>query len=434
MLRGAQTAATEGQSGGQGRPRAASGAWPPVNGLARHLVTISLCTVRHPETKTCHDSIVLPYAAYLRVYEPLTAFTEPDRSRWASYAASAERPRRVGAIEAEHEQAVRRLIAVPPIVAPACESDDAYVRRADGTVYICPWQTRLRSWLALGRLRATLPPSLTDTFVPRRIADVAAADFARWHSEAPSIRTHILTSTWHVPLAWFVPFGPPERWLVLGGGAGSDRGQATAAVTRMLIYVTTMAQARRRVARALGAVRRGLSPGSHPYHDEWPDDGYHADADADNGDHGGDTGRAPADGAAPHGAVPRRGRGRHASGSQRGDTARHGRAPRHGERSGHADTGRAATAAGGTAQPAAAGEIAEVGRWLEEFHPRSLVELDYGGLVHMLDDGALRADQSVAEVAAAITGLETGELELAVAMYQRLRNRWRAVQATESAS
>ena len=65
---------------------------------------------------------------------------------------------------------------------------------------------------------------------------------------------------------------------------------------------------------------------------------------------------------------------------------------------------------------------------------RALVELDYGGLVHLLDDGALRADQSVAEVAAAITGLETGELELAVAMYQRLRNRWRAVQAAESAS
>ena len=355
---------------------------------------------------------MLPYAAYLRVYEPLTAFAEPDRSRWASYAASAERPRRVSAIEAEHEQAVRRLIAVPPIVAPARESDDAYVRRADGTIYICPWQTRLRSWLALGRLRATLPPSLTDTFVPRRIADVAAADFARWHSESPSIRTHILTSTWHVPLAWFVPFGPPERWLVLGGAAGSDGGQATAAVTRTLIYVTTMPQARGRVARALGAVRRGLSPGSHPYHDERPDGGYHADtyADADDGDYPGDTGRspgrAPADGTAPPGAVPRRGRGRHACGSRRGDTARHGRAPQQGERSNHADTGPAATAARGAASPAAVGEIEEVGRWLEEFHPRSLVELDYGGLVHMLDDGALRADQSVAEVAAAITGLE----------------------------
>ena len=226
-----------------------------ASGPPGHLVTISLSTVRHPETKTCHDSVVLPYAAYLRVYEPLSAFEEPERSRWADYAAPAH-PRRVSTLEAEHDEAVRRLIAVPPIVAPPRESEEAYLRRADGVVYVCPWQTRLRSWLALGRLRATLPPSLTDTFVPRRIADGAAADFARWHAHAPSLRTHILTSTWHVPLAWFVPFGPPERWLVLGGGAGGEGGPATA--TRTLVYVTTMSQARRRVARALGAVRRGL--------------------------------------------------------------------------------------------------------------------------------------------------------------------------------
>jgi hypothetical protein len=60
---------------------------------------------------------VLPYAAYLRVYEPLNAFPEPERSRWAGYAPSAQRPERVSALEAEHEEAMRRLIAVLPIVA-----------------------------------------------------------------------------------------------------------------------------------------------------------------------------------------------------------------------------------------------------------------------------------------------------------------------------
>src|SRR5439155_12918691 len=42
----------------------------------------------------------------------------------------------------------------------------------------------------------------------------------------------------------------------------------------------------------------------------------------------------------------------------------------------------------------------EVARWLEEFHPHALVELDYGGLVHLLDDDALSADSSVGEIAA----------------------------------
>jgi hypothetical protein len=393
---------------------------------------------------------VLPYAAYLRVYEPLSAFREPERSRWAAYAAAPQPPRRVSALEAEHADAMRRLIAVPPIVAPVRESDEAYVRRADGVVYICPWQTRLRSWLALGRLRASLPPALTDTFVPREVADRAAANFARWHADAgahpDSLRTHILTATWHVPLAWFVPFGPPERWLVLGGDAGSDRGPVTA--TRTLIYLTTMAQARRRVARAIGAVRRGMSglpASSHPYGEQRPPAGGRVADAGHDGDGGpgyggvahpggpGQSGDTAAPGPASPGAMPRRGTGRHAGGPG-GQDRRQGGFPVAGGTAGQAGSGSVPSGAADGATPAAVTEIEEVGRWLAEFHPRALVELDYGGLVHLLDDGALRADQSVAEVAAAITGLETGELELAVAMYQRLSGRWRALQAAETAS
>jgi hypothetical protein len=36
----------------------------------------------------------MAYAAYLRIYEPVSAFHEPDRSRWGAYAASSTRPRR----------------------------------------------------------------------------------------------------------------------------------------------------------------------------------------------------------------------------------------------------------------------------------------------------------------------------------------------------
>ena len=39
--------------------------------------------------------------------------------------------------------------------------------------------------------------------------------------------------------------------------------------------------------------------------------------------------------------------------------------------------------------------VEQVGRWLEEFHPRSLVELDYGGLVHLLGAEALAAEGPV---------------------------------------
>ena len=79
-------------------------------------------------------------------------------------------------------------------------------------------------------------------------------------------------------------------------------------------------------------------------------------------------------------------------------------------------------------------KLEEVGRWLEEFHPHSLVELDYGGLVQMLDDDALRADQSVAEVSAAVSALASREYELAGAMHQRLRARWRSLEAIQLGS
>ena len=304
--------------------------------------------------------IMLPCAAFLRVYEPLSAFGRTERARWEAYAASADRPRRADALEAEREEALRRIIARPPIIAPARESDHAYVRWADGTTYVCPWQTRLRSWLALGRLRATAAPPLADAFVSAQ-ADRAAEDFARWERKEQASRVYIPSSTWSVPPTWFVPFAPTERWLVLGTAGDRESGRpATASATRTLIYATTMAQARRRVARALATVRR--VPGAAIAAD--PDDGTLAKADLVQ-----------------------------------------------------------ATVA-----------LEEIGRWLEEFHPHSLVELDYGGLVQLLDDDALRADQSVAEVSATVSALASREFELAAAMYQRLRARWRDLEAVELGS
>jgi hypothetical protein len=295
-------------------------------------------------------------AAYLRVYEPLSAFSEEERAYWTNYAASEDRPRRANALEMEHLEALHRIIALPPIVAPARESGDAYVRWADGVTYVCPWQTRLRAWLALGKLDATAKLLLASGAGDGQ-AELAAAELARREEEGGMPRVYIQSCRWAVPLGWFIPFASAERWLVLGGArdAGS-MGRATAAATRTLIYATAMAQARRRVARALAAIRRVSGN---------PEDR-----------------RVPA-----------------AAGMIRAGT-----------------------------------DLEEIGRWLEEFHPHSLVELDYGGLVQLLDDDALRADQSVAEVSAAVSALASKEFELAAAMYQRLRTRWRDIEAAELSS
>jgi hypothetical protein len=307
---------------------------------------------------TCHDAFVLPYTAYLRVYEPLPAFSDAESRHWAAYAGSPERPRRASALEAEQAYALRRLIALPPIIAPEEECAHAYVRSADGVTYICPWQTRLRSWLAVARLRMTDPALLAAAF-PGGQADAAASAFARWQGRASSLRVYIQVNTWSVPLSWFVPFTAEERWLVLGPSADAGERAATASVTRTLVYSTAMPEARRRVARALGAIRRA-----------------------------------------------------------RGEPA----------------AGQVARSPDAGGKPRVISELEAIGSWLEEFHPHSLVELDYGGLVYLLNDDALRADESVAEVNAAVNALASGEQELALANYRRLRDRWRALRARELAS
>jgi hypothetical protein len=279
---------------------------------------------------------VLPYVAYLRVYEPLSAFTEPDGTRWAAYAASADRPRRAGALAAEHADALRRLTAVTPVAAPEWESGDAYVRWVDGVTYICPWQTRLRSWLGLSRLRVTAPQLRLAAF-PAPAVDAAISGFASCQGQHGELRIHIQARTWSVPPAWFTPFAPDERWQ-LPAGAGPPRA---------MVYTALMPQARDRVRAALDSYR-------------------------------GAAGAAP-----------------------------------------------------GTGTLA---ELSLVSSWLAEFDRQSLVELDYGGLVQLLSDEALRADQSVTEMAAAVRALGRGELELAAAMYRRVTHRWRPLAALERAS
>jgi hypothetical protein len=323
---------------------------------------------------------VTAYAAYLRIYEPVSAFHEPDRSRWAAYAASSTRPRRRDSLAVEHAEALRRAITTPWVTVPERESEHAYVRRVEGTTYVCPWQTRLRCLLAYGQMRSGSGAVLAcegptgeglageglagegladegsagDRSAGEKLTadgDPALAALARLGEAGPA-RPHIVASSWTVPLTWFVPFAPAERWLSLGAGRGRDGAAATASATRALVYTTPMTRARRRVARGLGALRH-LPAGS------------------------GDAVLEPS---------------------------------------------------------RAVGELAEVGRWLEDFHPYSLVELDYGGLVHLVSDDALRGDQSVAEIRAGLEGAARGECKLAVAMYMRARDRWRAYAEFEQAN
>ncbi|MFF5407051.1 hypothetical protein ACFY8K_30115 [Streptomyces misionensis] len=276
------------------------------------------------------SSVVVPYAAYLRVYEPLGAFPEPERDHWARYARRAERP----SYQDELRRSLADLVPTPPVAVPVQESGDAFVLEVDGVVCVCPWRTRLRGWQALEDLGEELPPPVLDAVLPPVVRRQAALDYERWLARNPDARPWIRTATWQVPLNWFVLVADEERRY--------DKG--TAEVSPVLRYRTPMVQARRRVARALRTLRETVSEG-----------------------------------------------------------------------------------------PLTDG-LVDVGRWLEEFHPRSLVELDYGGLVHVLPAGELEDDHSAADVAAGIDALRRGDGEAAGEAYARLVERWRAVRDRRSAN
>ncbi|WNV91160.1 hypothetical protein [Umezawaea sp. Da 62-37] len=68
--------------------------------------------------------------------------------------------------------------------------------------------------------------------------------------------------------------------------------------------------------------------------------------------------------------------------------------------------------------------LADTGRWLEHFHPHSAVELDYGGLVQLIEDKDLLEDTSAQDVNAIIDALESGDAEEVALRYEHLREFW----------
>jgi hypothetical protein len=276
------------------------------------------------------SSVIVPYAVYLRVYEPLAAFPEPERSHWASYARRPELP----SYQDELRRALADLLPTPPVAVPVQESGDAFVTEVDGVLCVCPWRTRLRGWLALAELDEELPEPVLDAALPEVVRLQAAKDHERWLERNPDARPWIRTAVWQVPLNWFVLVSDEEREYEKG----------TAEVTPVLRYRTPMVQARRRVARSLRTLKDAMDEG-----------------------------------------------------------------------------------------PLIDG-LLDVGRWLEEFHPRSLVELDYGGLVHVLPAGDLEVDHSAKDVAEGIEALRVGDGAAAGEAYGRLVERWRSVRDRRSAN
>ncbi len=171
--------------------------------------------------------------SYLRVYQSLAEFAEAERTAWVN---QPEEP------EQDEPALVRKWLlgrALPeegPMEGPP---DGAFVREIDGTVYVCPWRTRLRMLAGLLAFRTSIPEEVADAFVPEAEARRAAAELAALDESEPEVRSHILHANWHVPLRWFVAFDETERILTEDKAGLRIR------------YETTLGAARARLQRAI---------------------------------------------------------------------------------------------------------------------------------------------------------------------------------------
>lgn len=75
--------------------------------------------------------------------------------------------------------------------------------------------------------------------------------------------------------------------------------------------------------------------------------------------------------------------------------------------------------------------LRDTGRWLERFHPHSAVELDYGGLVQLMDDEELLEDTSAQDVWAILTAMEAGDGDELNARFEKVRDFWAGLAAKE---
>ena len=105
--------------------------------------------------------------------------------------------------------------------------------------YVCPRHPRLRLLEGLLAFRHAYPGLTAELLIPEEVAERAADELERLRAEEPGVKSHILTSPWHVPLRWFAAFDPGER-LVLERGGAND-----------VLYRTKLTNAGERLSRCL---------------------------------------------------------------------------------------------------------------------------------------------------------------------------------------
>jgi len=205
--------------------------------------------------------------AYLRVYEPMSAFGDPPPDQLVS-AVETAKLNRASAGEREQHMWLKSQVAVPVRLLPAelangrpapstttdvLVLDPAEVPGKTGPgPLICPLELRARSAAALVSFLGDAHPSLRASVLDTTglSAETIRSRASSALGELNKAAVHVLSTTWTVPLPWFALVDPAQRRLEIGSGPTDPR--------REVSWRVAMPDALRRVAEARELVESTL--------------------------------------------------------------------------------------------------------------------------------------------------------------------------------
>ena len=167
---------------------------------------------------------MLPYASYLRVYEPLSALGPELRASLTDPATAL--PSSDATLADEQRTGLTRAVTSSTISIESAADCHVYVMMRGGRSYFCPVDMPLRSWLSMTSLIHSIGGAAASLIVPPESLALADEQFLHWRRDNPQAVPHIRQVTWGVPRTWFTLVVDDERTSYEAGRAVSVRYRA----------------------------------------------------------------------------------------------------------------------------------------------------------------------------------------------------------------
>ena len=196
-------------------------------------------------------------SSQLRVYEPLESFPEELRARWAAYIESGVALPTAWPYRQTPFHAPGPGDGAVGLMYPVA-GEHAYVRRVNGSWFVCPWSIQVSVLTGILAFR-TAVPGIGDVLVPGHEAERASSELERLRKQNPDLRDNVATAAWHVPFRWLAAFDDAERILTAERGLPrvGPAGRAGQRGAVRIRYETELALAVTRLRRAEDILEQG---------------------------------------------------------------------------------------------------------------------------------------------------------------------------------